>query len=635
MEIYYLSLALLDLSIYLRYKNTDTDEIIENFEILFFIFIFSQLLSLVLIPSIYSGNIALDIMLQIIVTILTVLLSATLLVIQLASDQYTTEIWRIYLNDTYFKILNVLFIITILCGFIVISFMPEHYNGLNMLLNTGLAFESFLMIFSVLMTPLYIKYMMDSLKGEKLLEKMLKSINKEEIDEMDILYYDDEPCNSYKEIREFTLNNINFILKRHADLKNNALVGNFLTLMGGIYTHFLKKMKITDSLDHSKNYFFSYYNVIIYDIGEYSIKNDHYIPSCAIRSLADIAKSELKLKLNACISMNINLIKKICVLAIYQINMLKISDREIRISYIILNESVDALNSILYELIDNWVHTPKEVINKILFEYFEDFEGMYREYLKKLKEFKKINDISKPIKSELRWAEEYEKQAIVKFSIDIIEKLKKSDDDIICEIMPKVIKLLINILEYKNELNLKLQVNNLSNKSELTGKLETEETLKKLGGIWDWAYENNKYYVIDEFMKNADRTPIKNLKIQFSVGISTNGGTENKSTLKMVKSPKVLNEYLKIYNLKKNYYHFLTMIILAKDLENEYNFILNGEINSNVERYYGINKTLLSNEFNTFEKEVLPTIEFIKLPENIEENINLVKNSLKINMTSK
>ncbi|WP_459201034.1 hypothetical protein [Methanococcus sp. CF] len=270
-----------------------------------------SLISLILsfITLIFFKNTFLDnfgSILGVFATVLSIVISTTFIVIQLASNTYGSDIWKLYSENDHIKFYLFILSISLILGILLIfgQSTQDYVNLLNIsvflnsfLINWNWRFndyslilmilgfiESFILFFSILLVPKYFFNLMSTLKPENILKNILTSIDKKELN----LYNNSKSkYDSAEEIQTYSLDMITNIFKVLVKQEQYKTVKNCMDLLSEKYLEELFKKYEYSEL----NGFLNYYSLLIRNIGvkKHPYEVDTEIKISAITSLETIA----------------------------------------------------------------------------------------------------------------------------------------------------------------------------------------------------------------------------------------------------------------------------------------------------------------------------------------------------------
>ncbi|MBM7408449.1 DUF2254 family protein [Methanococcus maripaludis] len=206
-----------------------------------------------------------------------IIISLTLVAIQMASQSYSLKVMDLFLKNKSFWVLFSSYAISIIYNTIILITIPETdittSLALFSILGTGLA------VFTILYTFSYLRETMTILKPEKIYEKMIESISLEEIQNNNS---DENIYESFKDIKMDTLKALTTLVNKLIELKEYDAAKNCIELTSGKSFE-----KLYDKYFKENPNFFKKYVSNLENMG-YLYFEDNFIPLAVINSISKI-----------------------------------------------------------------------------------------------------------------------------------------------------------------------------------------------------------------------------------------------------------------------------------------------------------------------------------------------------------
>ncbi|AIJ05100.1 hypothetical protein JH146_0249 [Methanocaldococcus bathoardescens] len=313
-----------------------------------------------------------------------IIVSITIIAIQMVSQQYSTRIGHIILNKTFWAFI-LSYLISMGYEVFALGFLPVKKDivVVNFLIpyNFLVALVFFFAYFDFLIVIPYIKSTIYNLRPEVVIEKLIKSIDRKEIENYKVVNSEYVNYKSAKDIPRNPLRTVYYIIEKALNLQHYMTVRNAMILLGSYYEELNAKTKNQDER------FFRIYIDIIIRIACLANNSPISITREAMISLKKIITYELSNNVNRAIYA----LKGIGKIVLANINAEDKSRIKIVVLYALKN-----LNKISEELLTK---SPNDKIYKFFDELLNILEEIIKGSIKTLdkddfvKVFKKSLDI--------------------------------------------------------------------------------------------------------------------------------------------------------------------------------------------------------------------------------------------------
>ncbi len=190
-----------------------------------------------------------------------IIVSITIIAIQMVCQQYSTRIGHIMLNKTFWVFI-LSYLISMGYEVFVLGFLPVKKNivveNLTIPYNFLVALIFFLAYFDFLIVIPYIKSTIYNLRPEVVIENLIKSIDRKEIENYREVNSEHINYKSAKDIPRNPLRTIYSIMEKALYLKHYMTVRNAIILLGSYYEELNAKTKNQD-----ERFFRIYINIIV------------------------------------------------------------------------------------------------------------------------------------------------------------------------------------------------------------------------------------------------------------------------------------------------------------------------------------------------------------------------------------
>lgn len=224
--------------------------------------------------------------------IVGIVASISIVAIQMVSQQYSTRITHLLLNKTYWGLI-IVYIISmsyeiLLLGFMPTARIPVYIWGVEVPYYILIWILFFLIYFDFLILLPYTKNTINSLKPENVIENLIQSIKRDEINNYRSIDSENIDYRSARKIPKNTLRTVYYIIDRSLKANHYLTARNGLILLGSNYVPLSNNGK-------SKNkFFFENYIENIENLGISAYGAPFSISREAIISLEKIFKYELE-----------------------------------------------------------------------------------------------------------------------------------------------------------------------------------------------------------------------------------------------------------------------------------------------------------------------------------------------------
>ncbi|CAF30031.1 DUF2254 family protein [Methanococcus maripaludis] len=289
-----------------------------------------------------------------------IIISLTLVAIQMASQSYSLKVMDLFLKNKSFWVLFSSYAISIIYNTIILITIPKTDITTNLalfsILGVGLA------VFTTLYTFSYLRETMTILKPEKIYEKMIESISSEEIKHN--TDSDENIYECFKDIKMDTLKALTTLVNKLIELKEYDAAKNCIELTSGKSFEKLYDKYFKENSNFFKKYVSNLENM------SYLYSQDPSIPFSVITSISkitiyDISKNMILYKPNphTASSIPFNPIENLQSIAF---NYSTIDDTEKSQIIFYILKKIENIQSVLFEKLQNCTDPKK---SKLYLEY--------------------------------------------------------------------------------------------------------------------------------------------------------------------------------------------------------------------------------------------------------------------------
>ncbi|AEK19512.1 hypothetical protein GYY_03165 [Methanococcus maripaludis X1] len=234
-------------------------------------------------------------------TVLSIVISTTFIVIQLASDKYGSEIWKLYFKEYYIKFYLYVLPISLILGILLVFWYSSNiyidfldikiystsfsfnerwiFKENPFLILLGL-FESFLIFFSICLVPKYFYNLMKTLEPSTVLKMVLKQVTGKEIKS-----YSKTEFSKVDYIETYSLGILAKVLHYLIENKQYMAVAKCFTIISNEFKGLVRIYKLNEGF----NEFIEDYIEIIKEIALKEIHLLKKIKSSSINALKEIS----------------------------------------------------------------------------------------------------------------------------------------------------------------------------------------------------------------------------------------------------------------------------------------------------------------------------------------------------------
>jgi len=435
--------------------------------------------------------------------IVGIVASISIVAIQMVSQQYSTRITHLLLNKTFWGFI-IAYIISmsyevLMLGFMPTARMPAYIMGYEIPYYILVGTLFFFVYFDFLILLPYMKNTISGLKPENVIESLIKSISRYEIQNYKALDSENINYKTARKIPKNTLRTVYYIIEKSLKADHYMTARNGIILLGANYSELSKKGKFKNRK------FFENYIDNIKNLGLMAHGAPFSISREAIISLEKIAMFEIDRNFNSSIQA-IRAIKKIGELYAQELE-LKIDNVNEKTVILTIFEKLGNIIKFIFSKFKNSKHNEKPDLEKInsRIEVYSEILNVFEKILYKLKE-------KGTLKTD--YAVKLIYDSLICFSNPAIEFIKTYEkQDVVTDVVSKTSDVL------KNYVKIIYEIADENRKRTLEQYLE--EIVKIYGIILDSMYEKTNEKAIDDVLSDISEIyGISNGNFEYLFGIA-------------------------------------------------------------------------------------------------------------------